>query len=335
MPTITPAIFSLDAVPTTDAGVILRTGKLFATGDYPDKNFSLTDEEMSAAVAAFMPVRNNLEHKPTILDGQLGELRSVECRGSELFGTVAVPAWLNTLLGSDPLKASLEWTRDTKQIVGNALVLNPRVADAHLVAAFTAAQNPPEKEHPMGLLDKLKALFSGDKAPTEDEVKAVFTAEVSLPKVEEKPTPTPPATFTADPAQAAAIVGLQKRLLTSEAEAWFNAALADQRCFPSQKADLIAAFCQAAQGDNAGTVCFSEEGVLREGHGLAALKKAVSLYPQHGLTTERIEAAVASGKLVTMSMGGDKPFVPTPEKPFASDADKAALIGKGTIKPKG
>lgn len=66
----------------------------------------------------------------------------------ELFGTVKIPKWLDTIIGKDPLKTSLELARDTKTIVGNALVLNPRVHDAQLVAAFTAANNLPHKESP-------------------------------------------------------------------------------------------------------------------------------------------------------------------------------------------
>lgn len=123
--------------------VYYRTGKIFEAGDYPDKNFSITPEELAEAVAEFKPVPNKGAHVPTVFDGKMGTLESVELAddGVTLLGRIAIPKWLNDLHGSDnPLRASLEWRRDTKRIHGNTLIPNPRVADSALMAAFTAGQ---------------------------------------------------------------------------------------------------------------------------------------------------------------------------------------------------
>lgn len=124
-----------------DDGYVLRRGKLFEAGDYADKNYSMTPAEIIDAVEQFAGCPLDLEHTPTVLDGQLGEVYSIETDddGRTLFGTVAVPTWLDTVLGG-AVKVSCTWDRDTKQLARLALVKAPRVADAAIMAAFSAAQ---------------------------------------------------------------------------------------------------------------------------------------------------------------------------------------------------
>jgi hypothetical protein len=301
--TLIVATFSMEGAVTPDGAFVMRTGKLFEAGEYPDKAFSLTEEELAQAVAAFTPVKNNLEHVNTVLDGNVGEVKSVEKRGKELFGTVTIPKWLDAIVGTNPLKASLEWARDTKTIVGNALVLNPRVPDAQLVAAFTAATNTlSDKEHsPMKTLkERFLALFSGGKKPddlTEEELKAAFANETPSPDKKpdekpveqkiEKPADEKPVGFSAE-----AVTALQNSLIKAQAEAWFNQELAAGHVFPVQQDSLVAMFTQAAQVDAGNAVCFSADGTLTEGTMLKALKTTVSAYPQHHLTSEQLQGDV-------------------------------------------
>jgi hypothetical protein len=74
-----------------------------------------------------------------VLDGKLGQVVHVEASddGEELHGIVAIPKWLDSVL--DERKVSATWDRATKTLKGLALVRNPRVSDAALMAAFTAA----------------------------------------------------------------------------------------------------------------------------------------------------------------------------------------------------
>lgn len=128
-----------DKAETSDGEYVLRTGKIFEAGSYPDKKFEITPEEMLAAISKFKPVELDLEHMPTILDGKLGKLEAVALGedGWSLIGTVRIPKKVDELLG-DERKVSATWDRATKTIKKLALVRNPRVKDAALMAAFAA-----------------------------------------------------------------------------------------------------------------------------------------------------------------------------------------------------
>jgi hypothetical protein len=122
--------------------VVLREGKLFECGVFADKQFEMTPEEMWLAVDRFNnPVPIGLEHIPNVLDGKLGEVREVRQSddGQVLFGTVALPRWLDDLLAHGERRLSCEWDRATKTLRKLDIVLNPRVSDAALMASFAAA----------------------------------------------------------------------------------------------------------------------------------------------------------------------------------------------------
>jgi hypothetical protein len=140
-PAVMMSAFTLAPAAVHQGDLVVRRGKVFEAGDYPDKSFSLTSEELRAAVAAFEPVPIDLEHMSTPLDGKLGTLTSVEMGddGFSLFGTVALPAWLDALLEGTGRKVSATWDRTTKTLLGLALVNTPRITDAALMAAFAAA----------------------------------------------------------------------------------------------------------------------------------------------------------------------------------------------------
>jgi hypothetical protein len=125
---------------TSDGEYVLRTGKIFEAGAYPDKKFEMSPEELCEAVSQFKPVDIDLEHMPTILDGKLGKLEAVALGsdGWSMVGTVRLPKWLDEQLGDADRKVSATWDRETKKLKKLALVRNPRVKDASLFAAFTA-----------------------------------------------------------------------------------------------------------------------------------------------------------------------------------------------------
>lgn len=125
--------------------VLYPNSLLFEAGDYPDKDFSLSPEELCLAAESFSdPVPVDLEHVPTVLDGSLGELREVRPSedGQKLFGTVAIPKWLDAVLPEGKRKVSCTWDRETKTLGGLALVVKPRITDAALMSAFAAAKEP-------------------------------------------------------------------------------------------------------------------------------------------------------------------------------------------------
>ena len=125
---------------TTPEGMVVRRGKIFEVGDYPDKGFALSPEEAVIEVERFQPVPLSAGHPnaPSQLDGKMGKLQAISYSDDGvLSGEVHIAPWLNELLGSDPLTVSTEWSKG-KRISALSLVTNPRVSDAALMAAFSA-----------------------------------------------------------------------------------------------------------------------------------------------------------------------------------------------------
>lgn len=135
--TFSGSSFAVDSRAPDGDGFVIREGKVFELGSWADKGFSLDESEADAAIAAFTPPSNDLEHRSTILDGKLGTLESIRRNGSEIIGRVRIPKWLDAIQGDKPIGVSLAWDA-AKKVVGNALTLNPRITDAQVVAAFTA-----------------------------------------------------------------------------------------------------------------------------------------------------------------------------------------------------
>jgi uncharacterized membrane-anchored protein YhcB (DUF1043 family) len=115
---------------------VVRQGKYFEIGDYPDKNFSLTEQEFDANISKLTTVHNSIEHLPTIFDGKLGETTRFWRKGKDIYTEYTIPRWLHEVTGGAPLKTSAEWDRETKMPVGNSIVLTPRIRDAAMMGAF-------------------------------------------------------------------------------------------------------------------------------------------------------------------------------------------------------
>lgn len=135
------ALFSLtsqDSKAQNDGMVLRKAPLIFRAGEYPDKNFSMSPEEMLVAFKTFRPVDIDLEHKPSVLDKKLGRIVKVELSrdGTEMSGEALIPAWLDKILERDNRKLSAAFDRKTKQMIGCSLVRTPRISDAHLMAAF-------------------------------------------------------------------------------------------------------------------------------------------------------------------------------------------------------
>jgi hypothetical protein len=131
-----------DKVDTQDGDYVIRTGKIFHAGSYPDKQFDISPEEMLDAVNDFNPVDIDYEHVSGPLDGKLGKLEAVTVGkdGWSLIGSARLPKWLDNALGDAPRKVSATWDRESKRLKKLALTTNPRVPDAILMAAFSANQ---------------------------------------------------------------------------------------------------------------------------------------------------------------------------------------------------
>lgn len=131
------------SVTDAETGAVYHWGKIFEPGTYADKGFSLTVDEMDAAIEAFQPVHLKAGHplNRSQLDGKMGDLIEVE-KGEDncLYGLVEFPGWLDKVLGDAERTVSTEWSPMDKRLVGLSLVTNPRVEDATLFAAFAEAE---------------------------------------------------------------------------------------------------------------------------------------------------------------------------------------------------
>lgn len=156
------------AVTDPIAGIVRRWTKLFTTGDYPDKEFSLTPEEMAKAVDVFAPVPIDLQHTNTVLDGKLGLLESVEPSddGTELFGMVAIPTWLDGLIDGSQRAVSTTWDKTTKTLKGLAIVTEARVDDAVMMAAFEKASKLPKLPDPPVTFKDIETAVEKQDMPT-------------------------------------------------------------------------------------------------------------------------------------------------------------------------
>ncbi|HNC59272.1 MAG TPA: hypothetical protein PLP33_27845 [Leptospiraceae bacterium] len=164
--------FKLDTTKLTDDGnYVLKTGLIFRAGEYEDKNFTMTPEEIIDAEAAFEEVPLDIEHNENmgLLEGELGSLVAVQAseNGEELYGTAKIPLWLDTLnkkksenQENSNFKVSCTWDRKDKKLKKLAIVKNPRVSDAALMAAFTEDKI---NKSPDTLNESVAAFFSWAK----------------------------------------------------------------------------------------------------------------------------------------------------------------------------
>jgi hypothetical protein len=140
------AMFDLGAPRFDGDSVIYEDSLLFRCGKYEDRAFEMSPEEAWLAVDQFeAPVPNELEHVntlgiQTIIDGKFGEVRELRLSedGEEVRGTVAIPQWLYTIWEGPQKSVSAVWDRTSKTLKKLGLVVEGRVPDAALMAAFAA-----------------------------------------------------------------------------------------------------------------------------------------------------------------------------------------------------
>lgn len=354
---------SLSGANAPDGFVFREAPKVFEVGNYPDKNFEFTKDDAARAVAAFRPVQIDLEHQSTVLDGKLGKLVQVSLNpdGVTLSGVVEIPNWLDENLKGQPIPVSLEFDRETKQIVKMALTVDPRVRDAAIAAFNRGASSPKKESVTMSKLKELRdgiaALFSkhlageGDDAATTDPADASGASAASgapaapnpLPSPENPVTPPPP--IVAPPASPAISAELSNRLAKAEAtNAQFAAQIAkleaEQRnkdaehfadevirqgkAFPTERNFIVAQFCAAHDDDKANpkTVQFGAK-PEEKGTRLDALKASFAARPENPLLREQI---AATGQLIFS--GKSSAPVSGEEKTAGMSAErKAKLMG--------
>ena len=120
-----------------------RPAKLLETGEYPDKQLSLSESDLDAIVSRFtagLPVK--VEHVDSPLD-PLGRVVRVWREGNALLGTLAFPDDLAGFLRRrGAAKLSVGLSREPLALQEVSLVLKPRVASAALMGTETRGSDP-------------------------------------------------------------------------------------------------------------------------------------------------------------------------------------------------
>lgn len=116
---------------------VRMTGKVFEIGEYRDVNFSISEEEMDLACSGFETVDLDLDHSDQVdlLGNPLGQLTRIWRVGEAVLGEIWLPEWLWELCGGS-VQVSLAFS-EAKQVVGCALTVAPRVADAQVRSVFS------------------------------------------------------------------------------------------------------------------------------------------------------------------------------------------------------
>lgn len=318
----------------TDA--VVFKGKVFEAGDYPDKGVSFTPAELQAIASQFTPVENDLEHRETILSGQLGKLQNVQAMdgGAWLYGEVALPKWLADLTAGQPIGTSLAFDAN-KRIVGNALTLNPRIPGAQVAAAFaefvgkrnsTRDQNDLQKVHDLAVNlgascgSTYTAHSPKEKKPMKikDALAAIlakFSGGGNVDLEAEIGVGDAPATFNSqtnpDVARLTAeIENIRAGQIAAEAKRFTDDLVAECRLLPAQADGVRALFTAAARDDIAagGAKFAAESGEFTPGDRTKSLMDVFKNAPRHSLTKEQL-AEAGAGAVFSTSEGAKPPVI--------------------------
>jgi hypothetical protein len=284
--------------PYTDGAYrIYPNSLLFRSGNYADKNFSMTTGEIATAAQDFAPVRVNLEHAPTVLQGKLGEVRAAYVDPNDpdtLRGEVAIPTWLDAQLTDEERRVSAEFDRTTKRLVGLALTPTPRVTDAALMAAFTNAQEPgrvpgqsaarsgepTERTKSMDVVERLEALLANfGKQKKADEEKSATDAL----KSEVDSLKTQLAEFTKAKEPEKKVASFSEADAKQKAAEFTSGLIRDRKCLPAEREAIENGFIAAFRADHA-VASFSGDVLLTPV--VDAFKVSQNARVPHQLTTE-------------------------------------------------
>lgn len=273
---------------------------LFRAGDYPEKQFSMSPDELKARAQSWQPVLGNVQHTD-FLKGRAGRIDKAWTPddGQTLFGEVKIPLGLDEQLSENERKLSMEWNRFGKFEEGFALVTNPHISDAVLMSMDTTTEMTlarPDRAGKGALnMSWLIGLFSRlqEKGVVSEEEAAQFAkAAEDEQKAQEKAQEKP-----ADFSQSDAYKNMQKEIddlrndgIAKDAEACYQAAFTAGKVYPAEKAAFIANYTQAAKDDRANptTVNFSVGTEQKTGSRVDALMAQVASRPSHALFGEQL-----------------------------------------------
>lgn len=323
-PVVQMAAFSMDDLDdgrqTTDDGTstqaqgeeteyVVRWGKIFEAGEYPDKGFALTAEEMASAAAEFVPVNIGYEHFPQDhpLKDKLGELREVKVAedGVTLLGGVAMPAWLDKVLPPAKRMVSTVWDRATKQLKGLDLTGKPRVSDAALMSAYAEFAESLSRTMDDGLLTMDKSETEAEKMSDKEKIE---TEKIDAPMGEEngQALAEMQAALSKSDADRAALAAQVETLSADkrqrDSEAFADGVIAEKKALPAEKSSMAALFSQAVLDDEkdgkpSGLATFSEG---KQASRVEALRALYASRPRMVLDQELLKEELLEGDHVVL-----------------------------------
>jgi len=123
-----------------------KDAKIFEAGEYPDKELTVTEEDLDEIVGNFAETPVKVEHADSPLD-PLGTVKRIWRRGSELLARLAFPTDLAAFLERRGIrKLSVALHRNPLRLAEVSLVLSPRVADAAMFGREVSAEMSDERE---------------------------------------------------------------------------------------------------------------------------------------------------------------------------------------------
>lgn len=340
------ALFSAAPPP----GYVRRKGKVFECGDYPDKNFKLTQAEADFAIANFIPKAADVEHIPTLLDGHMGIMRGMSREGDIIFAEADVPTWLDKILETVEPAVSMAWDRTTKLLNGWGWVLDPRIADAKLLtSSFANFKNqqeaaqvnsqlptrpvtkpikPTREKKRMSLLTAINAGLARFSAtaqvpapvPAPQPAPAPTPSPVPAPAPNPAPAPQPGASFSApgvETAEETALATFRANQINTRSEEIANALVAEGVLHSSGKNLAVATFSMLGfDNEESGptAVTFSKIDGTISGDRVAMVRELFKHVPHHALFSQSMPVFVHNA---TASTDGDED---SPEKQGAAQA---------------
>ncbi|MCG9894066.1 MAG: hypothetical protein MH204_01145, partial [Fimbriimonadaceae bacterium] len=112
-----------------------REAKLFQAGDYPDKQVSVSADDLQRLAANFdLPVPIWVEHSSNPLE--IGYVTQVRVEGENLMGRLALTSEAESLIESSSAKRlSVALSEDLERITEVSLVKSPRIPDARIFSS--------------------------------------------------------------------------------------------------------------------------------------------------------------------------------------------------------
>lgn len=145
--------FELDDLPGLPEGMdpaeyVVKTGRIFQAGVYPDKEEEYSEDDLDQMVRASKisdgpPIEVVGHHEGTPLDGVLGRVIKLWRRGPDLFGSVAIRKWAADAIEGmgKKLRVSVGIDRDPLRLAHLALTDYPRVPSAVIMSNFAEWAN--------------------------------------------------------------------------------------------------------------------------------------------------------------------------------------------------